>query len=60
VIWLTLPRQARTPSDGVSPAHQLNERQMEIALSVYLICISLRFIVSSNKSVFERSGHRFA
>gem|GEM_PF-4825464 len=33
---------------------------MEIALSVYLICISLRFIVSSNKSVFERSGHRFA
>jgi uncharacterized membrane protein YfcA len=31
---------------GVGLAHQLNKRQMEMALAMYLIFISLRFIAS--------------
>ncbi|MBR0797566.1 sulfite exporter TauE/SafE family protein [Bradyrhizobium jicamae] len=43
---LLTPLSLLTVRYGVSLAHQLNKRQMEIALSAYLIFISLRFVVS--------------
>jgi len=41
---LLTPLSLITVQYGVSLAHQLNKRQMELALSIYLILISLRFI----------------
>jgi uncharacterized membrane protein YfcA len=43
---LLTPLSLVTVRYGVSLAHQLNKRQMELALSIYLILISLRFIAS--------------
>jgi uncharacterized membrane protein YfcA len=43
---LLTPLSLATVRYGVSLAHQLNKRQMELALSAYLILISLRFIAS--------------
>jgi uncharacterized protein len=43
---LLTPLSLVTVRYGVSLAHQLNKRQMELALSAYLIFISLRFIAS--------------
>ena len=43
---LLTPLSLMTVKYGVSLAHQLNKRQMEVALSIYLIFISLRFIAS--------------
>jgi uncharacterized membrane protein YfcA len=43
---LLTPLSLLTVRYGVSLAHQLKKRQMEIALSAYLIFISLRFIAS--------------
>ena len=43
---LLTPLSLVTVRYGVSLAHQLNKRQMELALSAYLILISLRFIAS--------------
>lgn len=43
---LLTPSSLVTVRYGVSLAHQLNKRQMELALSAYLILISLRFIAS--------------
>jgi uncharacterized protein len=43
---LLTPLSLMTVRYGVSLAHQLNKRQMELALSAYLIFISLRFIAS--------------
>jgi uncharacterized protein len=45
---LLTPLSLITVRYGVSLAHQLNKRQMELALSAYLIFISLRFIASLN------------
>jgi uncharacterized membrane protein YfcA len=45
---LLTPLSLVTVRYGVSLAHQLNRRQMELALSAYLIFISLRFIASLN------------
>jgi uncharacterized membrane protein YfcA len=44
---LLMPLSLMTVRYGVSLAHQLSKRQMEMALSAYLIIISLRFIASS-------------
>jgi uncharacterized protein len=43
---LLTPLSLLTVRYGVNLAHQLNRRQMEAALSAYLILISLRFIAS--------------
>lgn len=43
---LLTPLSLVTVRYGVSLAHQLNKRQMEMALSAYLIFVSLRFIAS--------------
>lgn len=43
---LLTPLSLLTVHYGVNLAHQLDKRQMEIALSAYLIFISLRFIVT--------------
>ena len=43
---LLTPLSLLTVRFGVSLAHQMQKRQMEIALSAYLIFVSLRFIVS--------------
>jgi uncharacterized protein len=43
---LLTPLSLVTVRYGVSLAHQLNKRQMELALSIYLILISLRFIAA--------------
>jgi uncharacterized protein len=45
---LLTPLSLVTVRYGVRLAHQLNKRQMELALSGYLIFISLRFIASLN------------
>ena len=45
---LLTPLSLMTVRYGVSLAHQLNKRQMELALSTYLLFISLRFIISLN------------
>jgi uncharacterized protein len=43
---LLTPLSLMTVRYGVKLAHQLNKRQMEVALSAYLIFISLRFIAA--------------
>jgi uncharacterized protein len=43
---LLTPLSLLTVRYGVALAHQMQKRQMEIALALYLILISLRFIVS--------------
>jgi uncharacterized protein len=43
---LLTPLSLLTVRYGVNLAHQLNRRQMEVALSAYLILISLRFLTS--------------
>jgi uncharacterized membrane protein YfcA len=43
---LLTPLSLLTVRYGVNLAHQLNRRQMEVALSTYLILISLRFLAS--------------
>jgi uncharacterized membrane protein YfcA len=43
---LLTPLSLLTVRYGVNLAHQLNRRQMEAALSAYLILISLRFLAS--------------
>jgi uncharacterized membrane protein YfcA len=43
---LLTPLSLLTVRYGVSLAHQLNKRQLEVALSAYLIFISLRFVAS--------------
>ena len=43
---LLTPFSLATVRYGVGLAHQLNKRQMELALAIYLILISLRFIAS--------------
>jgi uncharacterized membrane protein YfcA len=47
-VALLTPLSLITVPYGVALAHHLKTRQMEIALSLYLIFISLRFIASLN------------
>ena len=43
---LLTPLSLMTVRYGVRIAHRLNKRQMEVALSIYLLLVSLRFIAS--------------
>ena len=43
---LLTPLSLLTVGYGVNLAHQMQKRRMEIALAIYLICISLRFTAS--------------
>jgi uncharacterized membrane protein YfcA len=45
-LALLTPLSLLTVRYGVNLAHQLNRRQMEVALSAYLVLISLRFLAS--------------
>jgi uncharacterized protein len=45
-VALLTPLSLMTVRYGVNLAHQLNKRQMELALSAYLLFISLRFIAA--------------
>jgi len=45
-LALLTPLSLMTVRYGVNVAHRLDKRRMEVALSAYLILISLRFIAS--------------
>jgi uncharacterized protein len=45
-LALLTPLSLLTVGYGVNLAHQMQKRQMEIGLAVYLILISLRFTAS--------------